>query len=502
MRKACIIFIFFLLLSWHAMAIDAVVAHTVFYSPDPAQNNKLTPVVETYWQINQQTIHYKTTPEKTIVARIKTDIIFMNDTGIINEGHYILQTVPRANVAELMNHSIIELRRYALQPGFVKMKLVLTDLADSVNRFTYLDSFTIPPVAKKTFYSELQLLDTVIESAAETAFKKNGRQQVPVCANFLDENKTMLHYYAELYGANKISADDYPLIQKISLVRKERETPTHDFQRTDSIKSQEVSLVSGSFPIAALASGNYFVRITLENNSHNIIATQSLFFQRLNLHPATIAPDTSKTKKKVEASDTAMEQVTLINLNKTFVAKYDLGRIRAILKMLLPFSNGQETQTINNFLKAPDETYMRYYIYNYFSAINKDDPGKAWKDFTEKIEDVNARYNTKNVPGYETDRGFMYLRYGQPTDVITVENENGSLPYEIWQYDVLTQTNHKDITNGLFLFYKPNQIMSDFRLLHSTVSGEIENPAWRSYLYLNGNNNGSSRAEQYFPNNR
>ena len=93
----------------------------------------------------------------------------------------------------------------------------------------------------------------------------------------------------------------------------------------------------------------------------------------------------------------------------------------------------------------------------------------------------------------------MYLRYGPPTDVVTVESENGSVPYEIWQYDVLTQPNHKEITDALFLFYKPNHGNSDFILLHSTVDGEAKNPDWRSYLYTNGDNQ-NSRAEQYIGN--
>jgi hypothetical protein len=60
---------------------------------------------------------------------------------------------------------------------------------------------------------------------------------------------------------------------------------------------------------------------------------------------------------------------------------------------------------------------------------------------------------------------------------------------------VLTQLNHKDITDAFFLFYKPNVSISDFRLLHSSVDGETINPDWRSYLYTGGAGT-ESRAEQ------
>ena len=103
------------------------------------------------------------------------------------------------------------------------------------------------------------------------------------------------------------------------------------------------------------------------------------------------------------------------------------------------------------------------------------------------------------LSGYETDRGFVYLRYGAPTDVITVENETGTLPYEIWQYNTLTETNHKEIADAVFLFYKTNNMTDDFKLLHTNVEGERQNKGWRSYLFINGQGGTStnSRAEQY-----
>jgi GWxTD domain-containing protein len=489
-----------LLCSLQSLAIEAVVGHTVFYIPDSEHGGKLWPNVETYWQIKPNTVHYKTTPEKTIIARIRTDIVFTNESGIIKQDHFILQTTPRASMDELMTHSIIELRRYFVTPGMITMKFALTDMNDSTNHFYYTDSFMVNPVGNTAFYSNLQLLDTTIESGAETAFKKNGKQQVPACTNFLDDTKHLLHYYAELYATEKITVADYPLVQKVFIAKYENEGNYGNFIKTDTFKSTPPHIVSGSFNIPALPSGNFYLQATLENNTHTVIASESYFFQRLNKHPVQLVTDTVKSKNVV--SDTGIENVTVLNLKKTFVAKYTLAQIRAILKMLLPFSDQMGTKTITNFLKKPDELYMRYYIYNYFAAINKDDPGKAWKEFSAKITEVNKLFNTNGVTGYETDRGFIYLRYGAPSEIITVDNESGSLPYEVWQYNTLTQLNHKSITEGVFLFYKPSQMTRDYKLLHSNVSGEVQNTSWRAELFVGGNNGGAgnSRAEQYIGN--
>src|ERR1700722_11877749 len=118
-------------------AIEALVAHDLFYTSAPSQPNNLVPSAETYWQINPRTLHYTTTPEKTIIVRVKIYFVFRNDSGIIKEDQYILQTTPKTTLKELANNKIIDLRRYNISFGFVRMKLVMTDMADSTNKFTF-----------------------------------------------------------------------------------------------------------------------------------------------------------------------------------------------------------------------------------------------------------------------------------------------------------------------------------------------------------------------------
>jgi GWxTD domain-containing protein len=495
----------FLLLSasMKVMAIEALVAHDVFYAPDSTQTGKLIPNAEIYWQINPRTLHYVTSPEKTILAHVKADILFTNDSGFIKEDQFILQTIPKTTLKELAKNKIIDLHRYNIAFGLVRMKLVLTDMADSTNKFTFTDSFMVSVPGKDPLYSGLQLLDTAFESTQQTPYYKKGKEQVPSCTNFLDESRHILHYYAELYNTDRLPPANYPLIQKVFISKKPDIDAYGDLLKRDTVTAQNIVRVSGNLGVESLPSGNYYLRATLENKIHKVILEQALFFQILNPHPVVIK-DTGKAKKPEvveEASDTGIEHINLVNLNKTFVAKYSLPEVRGILRMLLPVSDDMGTRTINGFLKTPDELYMRYYIYNYFLYINKENPEKAWKEYSNKVIGVNKLYTGHGTPGYATDRGFMYLRYGPPTDIITVENESGALPYEIWQYNTLTQMNHRDVADALFLFYRPQGAL-DYKLLHCTVEGEVQNEAWRTYLYVGGGGgtSGNSRAEQYIGN--
>jgi GWxTD domain-containing protein len=488
--------ILFLLGTMRAMAIDAVVAHTVFYRTGTAA--RPTPYAVVTWQANPNTLHYASNADKMIVGKVRVNITFSNSAGVVRADEYALQTVPVSKIDEVIFHSIMDERTYDLPPGMTIMKFVLTDLTDTLNRYTIRDSFIVDTVSGAYFFSGIRLLDTVYKSGANNAFTAGGMSRIPISTNFMDDKRKMFYYCAQLYNGGKIDASDYPVVRKVMISKSETEGYTGSFIKTDTVTTpQQSSDVLGRFDIAGLLSGNYYLRMVAENRHHETVATQSLYFQRLNIHPE-IAQDTSVKSTPLE--DTSIENVKVLNLKKTFIARYTLAQVRGILKMLLPFSDPDGTRTIKGFLKKPDELYMRYYIYNYFAAINKDDPDKAWKEFASKITEVNKKFTAGGSPGYETERGFIYLRYGPPTDVISVENEAGALPYELWLYNTLTLLNHKAIPDAVFLFYRPSQTMTDYRLLHSNVEGEIQNLGWRSMLFTGGQAADNSRAEQFIGN--
>src|SRR5690606_2009249 len=105
----------------------------------------------------------------------------------------------------------------------------------------------------------------------------------------------------------------------------------------------------------------------------------------------------------------------------------------------------------------------------------------------------NKLFGASSRPGYETERGFFYLKYGPPDQRYSVNSEEGTLPYEIWVYNAPG----KQSSQGAFLFYSPGFLVADYMLLHSTVIGKKRNNTWRAELYKNGAsaNKNTTRAE-------
>ncbi len=480
-----------LLLGFDARAIEAVTSFTIFYKE--GADHKRIPYAEVYWQINPGTIHYTKNDAGLWYSKVKTSVLFRAEDGeVIAEDMYMLETTPQDSLG-ILTQNIIELQRYNLQPGKVYIDVLLADPFMESNQYAYHDSVEIIIPKDEAYLSDIQLIDTAYVSTVPSIFLKNGQQQIPLCINFFDDNRKTLRYYGEIYKADVLKNMGV-LRTKVFISKTERGQTVYGLQNVDTLKSIVSKIpYSGNLDIRVLPSGNYYLNTILENEQGKMLSSEVLFFQRSNLSPL------KKEVAETVTADTGMQKVEIFDLSSTFVGKYKLPQLRAILKMLQPIANPTEANAIAGFMKKPEETYMRYFIYNFFSSRNEQNPKKEWDAFTTKVKEVNKLFGSAGIPGYETERGVVWLKYGKPNERIQVQNEQGALPYEIWQYNAT----ERQSSPGTFLFYSPGFMINDYRLLHSTVNGETRNSNWRSILYTNsgsGSGNLNSRAEQYIGN--
>src|ERR1044071_9645594 len=197
---------FIWLVSSDTFAIEAVVNHTIFYVYEAGK--KPAPYIELAIQVNPSTIHFAQTNDSLWQARLKTDVVFTNASSIVKEEHFLLQTIPTVGFDRASAQSIIEVRRYKLPEGRFQLNIRLSETLFTDNIFSFTDSIAAEAAPETPFYSGLQLLDTVYANASETVFQKNGRQQIPLSTNFLNDDRHILHFYAELYQATRAKLKD------------------------------------------------------------------------------------------------------------------------------------------------------------------------------------------------------------------------------------------------------------------------------------------------------
>lgn len=473
-------------------AIEATVSRALFYQAD---NNGHSANILISWRAVPASLHYTRDAAGKWSSSLKCVLSWYNDSGMIAQNIFKLQSPPGSSPEDAQATIIGDQYATSLPPGKYRFEVLLFDAHISKQAFEYRDSLTVPPFPEDSLRVSMpQLLDTSL-------IKGSDRIDFPLSSNFVGDEIPVLHYYFETYRGRKFKPKNPPYFAKIYISSKPYASPIPGYETSDSLSKNFGGMHYGSFPLDRLQSGNYYLNVVLADKSSWVHDKQCYFFQRFNSKKtevksaANIAAPTT-----MERNEDSSGITHVFDLTTTFVGKYSPQQVKAILNMLSLIADPSESLAINGFLSKPDELYSKYFIYNFWEKRDSKNPEKAWMNYADKIREVNRNFSMGRTPGYMTDRGRIYIQYGKPNDRIIVNNENGSLPYEIWQY----YANERNGLDGVFLFYKPARSFSGYELLHSTFPDEKRNMNWRALLYVNnltsGNSNENSQAEQLIGN--
>jgi GWxTD domain-containing protein len=151
-------------------------------------------------------------------------------------------------------------------------------------------------------------------------------------------------------------------------------------------------------------------------------------------------------------------------------------------KSLMPIMYNDDQKILLKLLKENDSSKIRNFIETFWINTSPMNTFEEWLKYKNQVLLIEKLYKTHNVHGFETERGRVYLKYGPPTTIKTKETSPSEYPYEIWQYDKI-----KNFANKRFVFYNPDVVGNNFRLLHSDMLGEIKNFKWPGLLTKRNN---------------
>lgn len=244
-----------------------------------------------------------------------------------------------------------------------------------------------------------------------------------------------------------------------------------------------------SMDISKLYSGNFDVLLLVKKNQRLIYKSNVLI--------QVFHPQASKFKS--EYLEAVANANTAPDSGIAFVQQYSLKQLKLNIAALMPLARGSGELT---FIKGVDQnndlSVLQQFFVNFWSNRDAGNPEKAWRAYADKLNFVAKTYGNAQEKGYESDRGRIYIVYGQPDRIDRALQEKNARPYEIWFY-----YNANGRNNVKFLFVQPGMMSNQFILLHSTESDEIVNPNWRSGLFLtNPSNDKENRTKhrvfQYF----
>ncbi len=366
--------------------------------------------------------------------------------------------------------------RIPLQPGNYIAHVSLQDINGNDKSLDGQVEVSVPDNFTKVSTSDILIAEVATRSNnLESPFQKSGYEILPRISNFYSPALSNLPYYVELYNTNQIQDSSFGLRQQIVSTQTNQVMP--GFSRFTKIKPSTVVPILRNIDISKLPSGSYHLTLEIiDRNSKTIGNKADYFFERIN---------------DIETP----ENVDEIILDPAFQASLTNDSLDYYLASLIPIARPAEVKSIMKTLKAKSPDLSRKHIQQFWVQTSGANASKEWLNYKKNVQLVQKNYGNNFQDGFETDRGRVFLQYGQPNTIIVRETSPAEYPYEIWHYYKI-----KNFSNKRFVFYNPDLVNNAYRLLHSDMVGEQQNYKWQEMLVKR--NNGASNVDSNGGNNQ
>lgn len=430
--------------------VNAHVEYAVYYEEQASY-------VEFLLLVNGSSLQVKELGKEQIQSEVIVDLTIKQqaDSTVVVQEKYLLVGPLSKNPVEFL-----DLKRYKIESGQYFVEIQLTDALNQKNTSTLYASLNVEPYSADVFMSKIRLLSKITPlKESESSFFKYGYEMQPASYNFFNREMHACYVYAEVYNLNTIPSSKVDVSLVLKDVSKEAKVWIKEKKPLNKL-SKEVILKG--INLKDISSGNFELIVEIADSS-KIYVRDTVFIQRSNPY-----------------LDSKMILETGEGPTNSFIESFPEDSLRYALKALSPRLNSRDRATVTQLLLDNDPKAQKYFLFAYWTMYDPNTTEKTFKHYMRIARAVDRKFYSTYGRGFETDMGYIFLKYGQPTNVISVENEPSAVPYEIWFYDKIQKTGQNNVK---FLFYNPTLGGYHYELLHSTCRGEIQNERWEQKLY-------------------
>lgn len=390
------------------------------------------------------------------------------------------QSTAQVTIAILYNDSIIDFKkssvlgplvavnspadfmsveRFVIPNGHYTIEIEIEDMVShEVARFNQPLEVAIPQLG--VCFSEIEFISAYRRAIEVTPFTKFGYDFMPYVSNYFSDGFNNMMLYAETYRTDSAFGEGNAVVLNayIADLKGVEVIGTRQIKR---IKTGQVVPNFLTMDLRPVPSGEYEVVLELRDAQDVIQTVRKRFFTRYK-----------------SSLQQPMAQTTDSEVAGSFAAAFtDSLALLDLIRYHLPIAEDVDRGIIDRQMPYADLRAMQSFLYTFWKKRDMLDPAAAFHVYEENINIVRENFSTKIKPGWQTDRGRVYLQYGKP-NVRTIRlNDADYWPFEIWHYYVTDDNLH----NRRFLFYDTN-LMGDMELLHSDVPGEVKNFAWKDMV--------------------
>ena len=389
-----------------------------------------------------------------IYPRIDIAIVRTSDSILVMNQPYIVRY---AILDTSMTQVFLGKFDIKLQPGKYKMQVAIGDYYDSTKVDYY---HTNLDVKKKTppFISGIELASKLVTGSkkVKSNFYKNSMEVYPNPRAIFYEKMPVVFYYTEIYGLKDYSN---PLKFKIELTNSLGKVV---WKKESAIHSNKNAVADPGFiQLKNFVSGKYNITAYLIDRSGKSLDKESKDFY----YVSSVVADSN------------------YNINDALVKRNFLASPFAIL-------SGPECDAIfksSKCLASNDEVWQysqldsvkqkRVFLYSFWQKRDENPStpeNETYEQFKERVKYADKRFKEYKKRGSLTDRGIIYIKYGEPSKIVRKQNDYYNQPYQTWYY--------YNIEGGVYFVFGDQNGLGIYRLLHSTKRGERHDPNWMDRL--------------------
>jgi len=420
----------------------------------------VTPFVENAIAIENRSAVYKEFEPGKFKATVEIQTVFRQGDNICAFSKIALDSPVVTDTANL-DGAFIDQQRFSLPNGIYQMEINVLDMNSG-------DALPVETVSVEVNYpddvpaiSDILLFDSYAKAEKQTACTKSGFDFLPRVYPFYGANEDKLHFYAEVYNSDKLYDEGKFLVNYyFETVESSNKVQKYIFNKRFDVN--KVNVLLNTIDISELPSGNYYLVVEMRDRSNELICSKSWFFQRSN------------PNKTYELDDLAS-----VSIANTFVNEItEIDTLRKYIRYLDPICTELERSYCSSMVKTDDVRTMQQFLFNFWSRRSPMNPKQGFEDYLAAVRRVNMSFGTTSFPGYRSDRGYVFLKYGEPDKIMDVPDEPAARPYAIWHYYEVAHQHDKK-----FVFMAPDRSSNDYQLIHSNMIGEINNPRWPLEIY-------------------
>jgi GWxTD domain-containing protein len=306
--------------------------------------------------------------------------------------------------------------------------------------------------------SDIQLSTNILQDSPNQSsiFYKNSLEVIPAPTVVFGANKPVVFYYSEIYNLNKVAQNHNLKVFQILynskgqlLSRKVKMLP----------KGLPSKVEMGSVVINKYPTDTYTLVLSVVDSSGNFgISTSKKFFI---YNPDVLAAKDTTTRgnsSSLSSEFGAMSEEELDDI-------WEKSKYQAT------------APEIKRFPKIAGVDSKRQFLFDFWKKRDKDvstPENETFRDYLKRVEDSNKRFGTMSKIGWKTDRGRVFILYGEPNEIERFPNQMDTKPYEIWHYN--------DIEGGVIFVFADLSGFSDYMLIHSTMRGELRDDNWQNRI--------------------